>query len=290
MKTIQYIETICMTVVILMTSCVREELHNTSHPDKGAIKIMTNWSDALSENTVPETYILLMDTRDAIEVKGYNVCYPELLTPGKHRLSIYNEAEGFDIIGNKATVMMENGLLKSMPDYLFSATKEIEVVADDTLYIETPMLRRLCPVTLNFNLSGQNAEKIAQIDVTLSGISSSIDLLTGKAGNENQTIRFEVKQQGENGNKFSEGALEMNCRITGVCQEQKQLLSLTITMEDNYINQVTSDLTEFLKDVNTNMKPVVINGEINAPQDGQFSASIEDWNDGGNNEGEANVK
>lgn len=279
-----------MTAVILLSSCIKEELHNTSHPDKGAVRIMTDWSDALSENTVPETYILLMDTRDAVEVKGHNVCYPELLTPGKHRLSIYNEAEGFDIIGNKATVQMENGLLKPLPDYLFSATKEIEVVADDTLYVETTMLRRLCPVTLNFNLSGNNAGKIAQIDATLSGISSSVNLLTGKAGNENQAVSLNVKQQGENGNKFSEDALEMNCRITGICQEQKQLLSITITMKDGYVKHITSDLTEFLKDVNTNMKPVVIKGEINAPQDGQFSATIEDWSDGGNNEGEANAK
>ena len=40
-------------LLILASGCVKDDLYNTPHPDKGAAVITTDWTDALAESTVP---------------------------------------------------------------------------------------------------------------------------------------------------------------------------------------------------------------------------------------------
>lgn len=55
------------------------------------------------------------------------------------------------------------------------------------------------------------------------------------------------------------------------------MLTVTVTMEDGYVSAITSDLTEYLKDLNADMKPIELTGTVEAPQDGHFSGTIENW-------------
>lgn len=275
MKARRYM-TMAGVAALLLTSCVTDDLYDTPHPDKGAVVIATDWTEALAESTVPETYLLRMDEGKTVQANEKELCYPDLLTPGAHTLLVYNEPKGIAVDGTTATVQMQDGMLIPLPEYLFSAEKELNVVVDDTLRITVPMKRRLCPIVLNLDLKGENVGRISLVEATLSGLSGSVDLRTGTPGSENLTARLDV-QQTEAKSAYREGLLEMRCRVVGICEGQKQLLSVKITMDDGYTDTVISDLTELLKNLNSDMKPIELDGSIEAPQDGHFSGTIKDW-------------
>lgn len=262
---------------LLLTSCVKDDLYDTPHPDKGAVVIATDWTEALAESTVPETYLLCMDGGEAVQADEKELCYPDLLTPGKHTLLVYNEPEGMTVEGNTATVQMQDGMLIPLPGYLFSAEEELEIVQDDTLRVTVPMRRRLCPIVLNLSLKGENTESIALITATLSGMAASVDLRNGVTGGDNATVALDVRQAEARTRTYREGQLEMRCRVTGTDPKERQILTVKVTMADGYVQTIMSDLTEYLKDLNADMKPIELEGTVEAPQDGHFSGTIEKW-------------
>lgn len=272
-----------MAVAVLLASCVKDDLYNTPHPDKGAVVITTDWTEALAESTVPSTYLLRMDDGKAVPTSEKTTVYPELLTPVVHTLLIYNEPEGITITSNVATVQQKDGMLIPLPGYLFSAEVDLNVVQDDTLCVTVPMQRRLCPIILNLDLNGENADEIAKIEATLSGIAGSVDLRTGTPGNESLTVRLDGRPAEAKARATDAETIEMKCRVTGTAQGERQILTVKVTMMDGYVSTITSDLTEHLKNLNTDRKPIRLECSIEAPQDGHFSGTIEGWEevDGG---------
>ena len=263
--------------VMSLTSCVKDDLYNTPHPDKGAVVITTDWTEALAESTVPDTYLLRMDDGKAVQASGETTVYSDLLAPGAHTLLIYNEPEGIMVEGNTASIDLKDGMLVPLPDYLFSAEEQLDVMQDDTLRITIPMQRRLCPIILSLDLNGENADEIAKIEATLSGMAGSVDLRTGTPGGESLTARLDVREAEAKTRAADAVALEMKCRVTGTAQGEQQILTVKVTMEDGYVSTITSDLTEHLKDLNADMEPVRLEGSIEAPQDGHFNGTIKDW-------------
>lgn len=278
-KTVLPVAMATLTFAVSMTGCVKDELFNTPHPEKGAVVVTTDWTDALAEATVPDTYFLSMDGGETKEVQAVTNCYPDLLLPDKHTLLMYNEPQGMKVNGTTATVnSLTDGTLEPLPEYLFSAVKELDMMQDDTLRITVPMIRRLCPIVLNLTLGGENTEDIASITATLGGMAASVDLRTGAAGNENATITLDIKQQAETkARAYTEGRLEMKCRVVGVNPAEHQLLTIEVRMADGYVQTIVSDLTDYLKDLNTEMNPIELTGTVEAPQDEHFSGTIEDW-------------
>lgn len=266
-----------MVAAVLLASCVKDDLYNTPHPDKGAVVITTDWTEAFAESTIPDTYQLRMDDGKVVQASEETTVYPDLLAPGAHTLLIYNEPEGITIADDAATVQQKDGMLIPLPGYLFSAEADLNVVQDDTLRVNVLMKRRLCPIILNLDLNGENADEIAKIEATLSGIAGSVDLRTGTPGGESLTARLDVREAEAKARSTDAMALEMKCRVTGTAQGERQILTVNITMADGYISTITSDLTEHLKDLNTDMEPIRLEGSIEAPQDGHFSGTIKDW-------------
>ena len=277
-KTVLPVVAATFTFAAAMTGCVKDELHDTPHPDRGAVIVTTEWTEALDESTVPDVYNLRVDGGETVTAEGETNTYPELLEPGRHALSVYNEPQGMSIDGMTATVnRLQDGTLEPLPEYLFSAVKELDVVQDDTLHVIVPMIRRLCPIVLNLTLEGENTGAIARIDATLEGIAASVDLQTGTIGSENATVTLDVRQAAGKARTYTEGKLVMRCRVVGINPQERQLLTVTVTMADGYVQAITSDLTDRLKDLNVEMKPIELTGTVEAPQDGHFSGTIEDW-------------
>lgn len=270
--------TFACAAAVLSSCSDDDDDYRTPHPDLGAIQITTDWTDALSPGTIPHDYFLCMDGGAAKHVDAAVCCYPDLLAPGKHTLLIHNEPQGITISGTRATVnTLEDGTLEPLPEYLFSAVKELDVVADDTLRVTVPMERHICPIVLDVNLHGDNTENIAQIDATLSGIVSSVDMQSGIIGSENLSVDMDIRQVEEKTRTYTEGVLELKCRVVGVNPAERQLLTMTITMKDDTVFIIESDLTENLKDLNTGMDPIELEGTVDTPQDGHFSGTITDW-------------
>ena len=74
-----------MGTILLLAGCVKDDLYNTQHPDKGALVVTADWAGASSEAVLPDTYILHVDNQE-YEVGSTPYIFPSLLSPGQHKL------------------------------------------------------------------------------------------------------------------------------------------------------------------------------------------------------------
>ena len=69
-----------MGTILLLAGCVKDDLYNTQHPDKGALVVIADWAGASSEAVLPDTYILHVDNQE--HEAGSTPCiFPSLLSP-----------------------------------------------------------------------------------------------------------------------------------------------------------------------------------------------------------------
>ena len=150
-------------VALLLSACVKDELYNTPHPDKGAVTIsLTGW-------TAGDDYVLDMDGKTA-DITGSPFVYPDLLLPGAHSLVLYNRAEGFTF--------------DPLPGYLKTISQEITVVADDTLRITPSPQQRVRDLHIEFTVTQGRPELIQSVTATLSGIAGIFDMEKGQTTGE----------------------------------------------------------------------------------------------------------
>lgn len=264
-------------MVLSLTSCVKKDIFYTPHPDKGAVVVTADWTEAPSETDVPQAWSFCINGGEVYQSVHPSQCYPELLAPGKYTLLVYNEPQGFTLNGTTAVVdSYSDGLLVADPGYLYSATQELEVVKDDTLRVTVPMKRLLSAVSMKVTLDGESAD-VADIEASLSGVSGSVELATGEISESPQAVRLDVKTA-ETASRAGAGKeLELKCRILGVCVGYGQTLTVKIKNKDGHISSVTSDVTEELEKVNTDKQPVELEGSVSVSQDGHFSGTIDNW-------------
>lgn len=236
-------------------SCVKDDLHNTPHPDKGAVRVTTDWTGRSEEAVQPENYLLRIG-EESQEVTAETNTFKSLLAPGTYRLLAYNTPEGVSVTGNTATVdTKDDGTLTPQPGYLFSAGKELDVAADDTLKITLPMQQYIRCLTLTLQLAEGDKERIAGTAATLTGIAHSLDLTTGEqtAGQTGRTVAPE----------FRFGTVT---------------LTLAVTLTDGSVQTIRTDLTEMLKDFGgTDRKPLTLDALLNLPTASSMGGTITGW-------------
>lgn len=261
-------------------SCVKDDLHNTPHPDKGAVRVTTDWSGRPSDASVPGSHTLRIGEENQ-EVTAETNTFNSLLAPGSYRLLVYNTPEGVSVSGNTATVdTKEDGTLTPQPGYLFSAGKELDVAADDTLKVTLPMQQRIRSLTLTLELAEGDKERIVGTTATLTGIAHSLDLTTGTqtAEQTGRTVAPEFKF-GTVTPTRAEGkpALAAMLRLMGVITGERQTLTLTVTLTDGSVQTLVTDLTDLLKDFGGTMEPLRLDALLNLPTAGSMNGTITGW-------------
>ena len=262
-------------------SCVKDDLHNTPHPDKGAVRVTTDWTGRSEEAVQPENYLLRIG-EESQEVTAETNTFKSLLAPGTYRLLAYNTPEGGSVTGNTATVdTKDDGTLTPQPGYLFSAGKELDVAADDTLKITLPMQQYIRCLTLTLQLAEGDKERIAGTAATLTGIAHSLDLTTCEqtAGQTGRTVAPEFRF-GTVTPTRAEGkpALAAMLRLMGVITSERQTLTLAVTLTDGSVQTIRTDLTEMLKDFGgTDRKPLTLDALLNLPTASSMGGTITGW-------------
>ena len=267
---------ICLICVIcvpwLLASCVKDELHNTPHPDQGVVSVSVDWPQGAEED-----YTVEVDGQSLEE--GDTASDP--LTPGEHTVLVYNTPEGFTVTDGIAYVERLDGtraltdLIDPLPETLYSGTKTVTVVADDTLQLDLSVAQRTRDLRLELTVTEGDPERIAAITGTLSGVAGAYDL-------RSETLYGEAVSTApvftRNGDK-----IEADLRLLGTMGEA-QVLTLTLTFTDGQTQTTESDLTEALAGFGSDMtEPFTLTAGLRTPMEAGFSASITDWEvvDGG---------
>ncbi|WP_281513900.1 FimB/Mfa2 family fimbrial subunit [Phocaeicola sartorii] len=263
-----------------LTGCAKDDRHNTPHPDRGAVRITTDWSGRSSDASVPGSHTLRIG-EESQEVTGETNTFKSLLAPGSYRLLAYNTPEGVSITGNTATVdTKDDGTLTPQPGYLFSATKELDVEADDTLKVTLPMQQHIRSLTLTLELAEGDRERIAGTTATLTGIAYSLDLTTGEqtTGQMGQTVSPEFKLSTVTPTR-AEGkpALAALLRLMGVITGERQTLTLTVSLKDGSVQTLVTDLTDLLKGFGGTMEALRLEALLNLPTEGDMGGTITGW-------------
>ena len=273
---------ICLICVIcvpwMLASCVKDELHNTPHPDQGVVSVSVDYPQGAEE----DDYTVEVDGKPLDE--GDNASGS--LAPGEHTVLVYNTPEGFTVTDGIAYVEHMDGtraltdLIDPLPETLYSGTKTVTVVADDTLHLDLSVAQRTRDLRLELTVTEGDPERIATITGTLSGVAGAYDL-------RNETLYGEAVSTApaftRNGDK-----IEADLRLLGTMGEA-QVLTLTLTFTDGLTQTVESDLTEVLANFNGDMEQTfTVTGSLRTPTEaGLGGCTITDWTNGGGGSGSA---
>lgn len=282
-KTI-YIIRYCVAAALTLaaTSCVKDELHDTPHPDHGKITVTADWSDRGEGVDIPAEWTVTMGDYTGTET-GATHSPDYLFKPGGYTLAAYNIPEGITISGTMATVAAaDGGCIVNTPGWLFSSVQEVAIEADTDYELTAVMRQQVRQLTLMIEPTGDAAERIESIVGTLSGAAGTLDFATGTYGTPSEVeLRFTKITDGDDAGKWM-----ATVRLLGIAGNLQRLTAtLTYTDGNPQPTALESDLTEALADFNDGKTaPLTLGGTIaETPGEAGFTGEITDWEtvDGG---------
>ena len=254
---------------LLLTSCVKDEVYNTSHPDKGAVSIHVNLPQGMGDYTVE------IDGQ-SVQGSGATIVYPTLLSPGEHNLLMYNHPDGLTIadgiarVNAMADIQSNGNVILPMPGCLYSVSTTCTVTADDTVHIELDPLRRMRDLHFELTVAEGDPERIASVEGVLSGIAGTYTLATESPSREPMTTAPTFTRDGNR--------VTADARLLGTAGET-QILVLTLRFTDGKVQTIENDLTEMLRTFHTDMQtPLKISGTLLTPTAANpGTVTITDW-------------
>ena len=286
MKTNSIYKTSLLTAALLLaaTSCVKDELHNTPHPDTGKITVTADWTDRGDGVDIPAEWTVTMGDYTGTET-GTTHAPDYLFNPGSYTLAAYNTPEDITISGATATVAPETGngtYINNAPGWLFTSVQEVTVEADTDYDLTATMRQQVRQLTLVIEPTGDAADRIESIEGCLSGAAGTLDFAAGTYGAASDVVlHFTKITEGEDAGKWT-----ATVRLLGITGNT-QTLTATLTYADGNPadTSLESDLTAALADFNADKtEPLTLGGTIaETPTEAGVEAGITGWEkiDGG---------
>lgn len=276
------IYTIILTA-LLLSSCVKDTLYDTPHPDHGMISVTADWSARGEGIDIPATWTVAMGDYTGTETSATHA--PDhLFAPGSYTLAVWNPAEGITVSGTTATVAAATGndagagaFISNAPGWLFTSVQQV-LIEKDTDYPLTAAMKQLVrELTLVVEPTGDAAGRITEIVAHLTGAAGTLDFATDTYGAaSNVVLPFTKITEGDDAGKW-----KATVRLLGVTGTE-QLLTGEIRYADGNPTPTTlkSDLTEALKEFNTGKSASLTLGGtlVETPEETEFSGfEITGW-------------
>ena len=266
----KYTTTILATALLFsLGGCVKDELHDTPHPDTGKVTVTVDWSD---------------------RGEGVDIT-----------LAVYNPADDIMVSGTTAAVVQEAGngaYISNTPGWLFTSVQEVAIEADTDYSLTAVMRQQVRQLTLMIEPTGDAAERIESIVGTLSGAAGTLDFATGTYGTPSEVeLHFTKITDGDDAGKWTAtftkitdgddaGKWTATVRLLGIAGNLQRLTAtLTYTDGNPQPTALESDLTTALDGFNDGKTaPLTLGGTIaETPGEAGFTGEITDWEtvDGG---------
>ena len=287
MTTTGYTTTI-LTLALLLTlgGCVKDELHDTPHPDYGKITVTADWTDRGDDVNIPAEWTVTMGDYTGTET-GETHAPDYLFNPGDYTLAAYSTPENITISGSTATVAPTAGdgtgsFISNAPGWLFTSVQEVTIEADTDYDLTAAMHQQVRQLTLVIEPTGDAADRIESIEGALSGAAGTMDFATGTYGAASDVaLHFTKITEGDDAGKWT-----ATVRLLGITGE-RQTLTATLTYSNGnpQPTELESDLTAALADFNADKtEPLTLGGTMaETPAEAGVEAGITDWEkiDGG---------
>lgn len=284
MKTTTRYTTTILSLALLLTlgGCVKDELHDTPHPDTGKVTVTADWSDRGEGVDIPASWHIAMGDYTGTET-GATHSSDHLFSPGNYTLAVYNIPEGITVSGTTAAVAAaDGGCIVNTPGWLFTSVQEVEIEADTDYPLTAVMRQQVRELTLVIEPAGDAADRIETIEGTLSGAAGTLDFATGIHSTPSEVeLHFTKITDGNDAGKWM-----ATVRLLGIAGNAQRLTAtLTYTDGNPQPTSLNSDLTATLDDFNDGKtSPLTLGGTIaETPGEAGFTGEITDWEtvDGG---------
>lgn len=282
MKARQYINMMGMAAAVLLSSCVKDTLYDTPHPDTGKVTVTADWTDRGEGVDIPASWHIVMGDYTGTET-GATHSPDYLFNPGSYTLAAYNIPEGITVSGTTAAVAAaDGGFIVNTPGWLFTSVQEAEIEADTDYELTAVMHQQVRQLTLVIEPAGDAADRIESIEGTLSGAAGTLDFATGTHGTPSEVkLHFTKITDGNDAGKWM-----ATVRLLGIAGDAQRLTAtLTYTDGNPQPTSLNSDLTSALNGFNDGKTaPLTLGGTIaETPGEAGFTGEITDWEtvDGG---------
>lgn len=286
MKTNSIYKTSLLAAALLLaaTSCVKDELHDTPHPDTGKITVTADWTDRGDGVGTPAEWTVTMGGYTGTE-SGETHAPDYLFAPGSYTLAAYNTPENITVSGTTATVAPETGngtYISNAPGWLFTSVQEVSIEADTDHGLMAAMHQQVRQLTLVIEPTGDAADRIESIEGSLSGAAGTLDFATGIHSTPSEVeLHFTKITDGNDAGKWM-----ATVRLLGIAGNSQRLTAtLTYTDSNPQPTSLNSDLTAALDSFNDGKTaPLTLGGTIaETPGEAGFTGEITDWEtvDGG---------
>lgn len=278
MKTTTRYTTTILTLALLLTlgGCVKDELHDTPHPDTGKVTVTADWSDRGEGVDIPAEWTVTMGGYTGTET-GATHSPDYLFNPGSYTLAVYNPADGITVSGTTAAVVAaDGGCIVNTPGWLFTSVQEVAIEADTDYSLTAVMRQQVRELTLMIEPAGDAAERIESIEGTLSGAAGTLDFATGTHGTPSEVeLHFTKITDGDDAGKWM-----ATVRLLGIAGDAQRLTAtLTYTDGNPQPTSLNSDLTSALNGFNDGKtSSLTLGGTIaETPGEAGFTGEITDW-------------
>ena len=284
MKTTTRYTTTMLTLALLLTlgGCVKDELHDTPHPDTGSIAVTADWTGRGEGVDIPAEWTVTMGGYTGTET-GATHSPDYLFNPGSYTLAVYNPADGITVSGTTAAVAAaDGGCIVNTPGWFFTSVQAVAIAADTDYSLTAVMHQQVRELTLMIEPAGDAADRIESIGGTLSGAAGSLDFATGTHGTPSEVkLHFTKITSGDDAGKWT-----ATVRLLGIAGDAQRLTAtLTYTDGNPQPTSLISDLTAALDGFNDGKTaPLTLGGTIaETPGEAGFTGEITDWEtvDGG---------
>ena len=278
MKTTTGYTTTILTLALLLTtgSCVKDELHDTPHPDTGKITVTADWTQRGEGVDIPASWHIAMGDYNGTET-GTTHSPDYLFNPGSYTLAVYNPANGITVSGTTAAVAAaDGGFIVNAPGWLFTSVQEVAIEADTDYSLTAVMQQQVRQLTLVIEPTGDAAERIESIGGTLSGAAGTLDFATGTLGTPSEVeLHFTKITDGDDAGKWM-----ATVRLLGISGNVQRLTAtLTYTDGNPQPTSLNSDLTAALDGFNDDKTtPLTLGGTLaETPDETGFTGEITGW-------------
>ena len=263
--------------VLFMTSCVKDELHDTPHPDTGKITVTADWTDRGDGVDIPAEWTVTMGGYTCTET-GEAHAPDYLFDPGNYTLAAYNIPEDITIDGTVAKVSASSGVstgdsetylntdnsageyISGNPGWLLASAQKVTVEADTDYELTAAMHQQVRQLTLVIEPTGDAAGRIESIEGSLSGAAGTLDFATGAYGAASDVALYFTRiTEGSDAGKWT-----ATVRLLGITGNT-QTLPATLTYADGNPADtgLESDLSAALADFNADKTvPLTLGGTI----------------------------
>lgn len=264
--------------LLLLSGCVKKTIYNTDHPAQGKLTLTTDWTNRSANVPIPDSYTAEVGVEgslitDKTILSGTTAEYPNLLDPEAYTLNLYNTVDKITLSGTTATA---DYTADTPLGWFFSGTTT-KIIEKDTEHSATVvMYQQLRELTLIIAPTGGVSNSIIGITASLSGVAETLDITNNTHGTPtNIPLIFSKITSGSDAGKWS-----TTVRLLGVIgTEQKLTGTITFTDGEPSDMPLTSDLSDRLKEFNTDKKvPLTIGGTVvETPTATGTTATITGW-------------